>query len=848
MNLKPFSEAGERFFYVLSLEEFIMKHFLFLAFLLLLTGVVFPQQGRIIGVVQDTVSGEALTGANILIDELRKGTITGEDGEFILEKIPPGAYSLLVTYLGYKEVARKVVVLEDETTKITVKLIPTPLKGKEVTVVATRAIEGETPTAFSTLSKEEIETRYYVQDVPVILSELPSTTYYSESGNGVGYNYISIRGFNQRRISVMINGIPQNDPEDHNVYWLDFPDFLANVNDIQVQRGAGSAFYGPPAIGGSINIISSRFSPQRSLSAYTGYGSYDTQKLSLALSSGLINDRFVVSGRISRIKSDGYRDRSWADFKSYFLGLAYFGEKSSARLHFYGGPVEDHLAFYGISKEAAQNRETRRQNPITGEDEIENFNQPHLELIHTYQVKDNLLLNNTIFGIRGYGFFDYDGSWAPLSYYRLTPEYGFDVQGDPTQIYADDVLIRAYVDNRQAGWMPSITWKYGKGEAVLGSEFRIHHSLHWGRIQDGSNDLPPAMGGEYQGLNYIGTRRYYEYKGGKDIISPYLSASYQLASRFTLHASLQTVFQRYRLYDEAFIGTDFDVNYTFLNPRIGLNFNLNPQANIFISYSRTSREPRLKTLYDAAEASTPESWGAVIPQFSLNPDGTFNFSDPLVKPEKLNDFELGFGFRNSAWNANINLFYMDFEDEIISQGQLDRFGQPVTGNAERTVHAGLELSGLANIARHWEISGNLTLSENELKKYTVYDDGGNPVKLDGNPIAGFPDFLANARVKYNNAGFTATISMQHVGKQYTDNFGGRGPYESVNDENFVDAYIVFHGMMGYNLARWMGVLSGLTLQFHIRNIFDTLYIAHGTGEEFFPAAERNVFMNLKIEL
>jgi outer membrane receptor protein involved in Fe transport len=141
----------------------------------------------------------------------------------------------------------------------------------------------------------------------------------------------------------------------------------------------------------------------------------------------------------------------------------------------------------------------------------------------------------------------------------------------------------------------------------------------------------------------------------------------------------------------------------------------------------------------------------------------------------------------------------------------------------------------------------LTLSENELKKYTEYDSDGNPVKLDGNPIAGFPDFLANGRMQYENAGFTATISMQHVGKQYTDNFGDRGPYESVNDENFVDPYTVFHGMLGYNFAQWLKPLSGLTLQLHIQNIFDTLYITHGEGNEFFPAAERHFFLNAKFE-
>jgi len=236
-----------------------MKRFFTLALLLALLSPVCAQEGKIMGVVRDKVSGENLAGANIILPVLRAGATSDVNGEFILEKISPGTYTLVVTYLGYTEVKRTIDVPENQTVHVMVEMIPTPLKGKEVTVVATRAVEGETPAAFSTLSNEDIETRYYAQDVPVMLSELPSTTYYSESGNGVGYNYLSIRGFNQRRISVMINGIPQNDPEDHNVYWLDFPDFLANVDDIQVQRGAGSAFYGPPAIGGSINIISSRF-------------------------------------------------------------------------------------------------------------------------------------------------------------------------------------------------------------------------------------------------------------------------------------------------------------------------------------------------------------------------------------------------------------------------------------------------------------------------------------------------------------------------------------------------------------------------------------------------------------
>src|SRR5204863_1737147 len=130
----------------------------------------------------------------------------------------------------------------------------------------------ESPVSFSNLNRSQLSERYSTQDIPVLLSELPSITFYSENGNGIGYNYINLRGFDQRRLSVMINGVPQNDPEDHNVYWIDFPDLMASAGTLQVQRGAGSAFYGPPAIGGSINLVTDPFLTKPEITVETLYG------------------------------------------------------------------------------------------------------------------------------------------------------------------------------------------------------------------------------------------------------------------------------------------------------------------------------------------------------------------------------------------------------------------------------------------------------------------------------------------------------------------------------------------------------------------------------------------------
>lgn len=811
---------------------------LFGAAVLLCSALAFAQEtGTITGVVTDAETGAPVQGCSIQLEGTKRGVASDARGEFRLEHVPLGKIILRASSLGYKSRVFEIE-LTQSFVHLQIALAAQPLVIPGVTAIATRANERETPAAFATLAPDDIRARYHAQDLPVFLGELPSTNFYSESGNGLGYNYLSIRGFDQRRISVLINGVPQNDPEDHNVYWIDFPDLLGNTADVQVQRGAGSAFYGPPAIGGSVNIVTSAPASERSLTAYLGAGSFGTKKYSLALNTGALAKNYILFGRVSRIQSAGYRERSWVDLKSYFLGAARAGKNSVTRLHFYGGPIEDHLAYYGLPKAQALQRETRRANSIQRTDEIENFNQPQLQLLHQQRLGENLFLTNTLFAIRGDGFFDYDGSWAPLSYFRLTPEHGFAVAGNPEEIFVDSLLIRAYVDNRQLGWLPQIKYRHEAGEIIFGAELRRHRSLHWGRIQNGATELPNATAGEYSGRDYLGQRRYYEYHGAKDIASAYAHAIYYLHPKLNAMLDAQYVYLRYRLFDEKFLGNDFALPYHFLNPRLGVNYNLNAQLNLFASFSRTSREPRLKNFYDAAEASTPASWGANEPQFETLPSGALDFDKPLVQPEKLNDYELGMGYRTERLHLAANFFYMDFKDEIIKSGRLDRFGQPVTGNASRTLHAGIELQAALQLTHGLHASGNLMLAQNELQDYVSYACGENAQNLAGNPIAGFPNVLANARLTYSLRGFVASLALRHVGKQYTDN--------CKNEHNTIDRYTVFHGNAGYEFRR--GSLAGVSLQVHAQNLFNRLYISHGEGEEFFPAAERQVFVNARYEL
>jgi len=589
--------------------------FLFLSF------PIFSQVNKLSGIVIDYETKAGLPSANIFIKSKGLGTTSDQNGKFILTGRFNDNDTLVVSYIGYKDFTKKISKINPE--KLVVELQKIILPSQTILVEATVGQKGITPITFDKLNRKNIEKDYILQDIPNYLSQLPSTTFYSENGNGIGYNYLNIRGFDQRRISVSINGIPQNDPEDNNVYWLDFPDLLASTELIQVQRGAGSGIIGYPAVGGSINIITSPFSDKASFDLSASYGSYVTRKYSAAFSSGLIANKYSVYAKLSQILSSGYRNLSWSKFNSYHFSVVRYDDELTSQLNFYGGPISDGLAYTGIAKFAIKNKTLRKANYSYWEadnnsytytverrpEEIENFSQPHFELLNEYQFNQKIKFNSAAFLVLGSGFFDYDGSWSVYydDYFRLK-QNGFDTTYIPT-----NALIRAQVENKQYGWIPRLSIEHANGNLILGGEFRIHKSEHWGSINF-ADDLPPGLSKDY---------RYYFYNGAKDIFNGFIHESYYINDRINLLGEIQLAYHKYRLFNEKYVGYDFQITGLYFNPRIGINYKISDNKNIFLSFARVTREPRLKNYYDAAESSAGEK-----PQFELNHDGTYNFNFP----------------------------------------------------------------------------------------------------------------------------------------------------------------------------------------------------------------------------
>ncbi len=831
---------------------------LFILFFVL-NSLIYSQQITLRGKVVDAETSLPLPNANIstTADEMI-GTASDENGLFILEGKMEISDTITVSFVGYvtwKNSVDDLLMLPDVTDgegseyhliNLNKKAIP----SQTILVEATIGKKGVTPLAFDKIKAKEIENNYTVYDIPKYLSDLPSTTFYSESGNGIGYNYISIRGFDQRRISVSINGIPQNDPEDHNVYWLDFPDLLASTELIQVQRGAGSGVFGYPAIGGSINLITSNFSDKPKLELSASYGSYVTKKYSASFSSGLIDNKYSVYAKLGQIFSSGYKEQTWVNFRDYFLSAVRYDKNFTTQLNFYGGPIADGLGYTGVAKFAVKDKELRRKNYSYWEadeneythviprrpSEIENFSQPHFELLNEWKINDQLKMNSALFLVLGEGFFDYDGSWSVFydDYFRLQ-QNGFDTNFVPT-----NALIRAKVENKQYGWILRFSLEHNNGTLFFGAELRKHNSLHWGSINYAEN-LPPGVTKDY---------RYYSYRGSKDIYSAFVNESYNLNENWNLLGELQLAYHKYRLFDEEYVGTDFTVDNLFINPRVGINYKPINLLNIYFSFARVSREPRLKEYYDAAESSAGE-----VPQFQVNPDGSYNFNEPLVRPETMNDFELGASFNKENYSVTLNLFYMLFNDEIVKDGQVDRLGQPTTGNVDRSVHLGAELSAIVKLWQdRLELFGNATVSRNTIEEGKFFIDDINFIDLGGNRITGFPDFLANFGVIFQQSGIYLRLTGKYVGEFRSDNYDDNladylTMYPGFVDytDNLNDAYFVTDAFVSYEFS----LLNSITpwkVYLQVNNIFDNLYSAYAIGKEFFPAAERNWLAGIQVGL
>ena len=737
--------------------------------------------GELSGRVVDRDTREPLEGVNVAVGETGSGGATDARGRFRISGVPEGEHAVRLSFVGYLIAVERVEV-RAEPVQLDVALTPTVLEGQAVTVTATRAVERETPVAFSNIDRGHIERTLTAADVPSMLNELPSVHTWSLAGNGIGYTYLSIRGFPQERIAVTVNGIPLNDPETHMVYWVNMPDLMESVEDIQVQRGVGTSPYGAAAIGGSVNLVTGTFRQTEGITLTGVVGSYDSRKFSAEFNSGTVADRYQMYGRFSRITSDGYRDRGWSDLWSYYFGAVRQGKNSRLRFNFFGGTEKTHYAFYGATKD--QLAENRKANPFSPyEDATDNFTQPHYQLIHEWQPADDWMVSNAVYAIKGDGFYK-DQHW--------------DENFNPVAAVRRDLL-----DITQYGWIPRVEWTHERGTLMVGGELRTNDNHHWGEVLG-----IEMVEGETDGS--IRSGRLYDFEARKTTFGLYVHERYRPLGNLSVEAHLSAIGHLFDIGDERAFAAERieDFSYFFLMPRLGVNYNLSEALNLFANFSVGRREPGLTNIFDP-----PAFFGDADRRqaFSEYDAATHTLSDPRLEAERLNNWELGAGYAQPRWLVKGNLYRMDFSDEIVATGQVLGTGSFDHANAARSTHQGIELSAAVQPVTGLTVSGNASVSENSLEEFR---DGS----MDGNDIPNFPERLANLRVTYQRDGMWSSLRLRHVGGYFFDLQNTSG--------NEVEAYTTASLRLSYRIEdAWDARV--VEPSFEIDNLLDAEYETWG---------------------
>ncbi len=793
---------------------------------------------RLHGQVVDTTTGIPLSGASVRLVGTRRGAVTDARGFFALPPEPGATRGRVrVDMVGYDAVELEMVAgAPDAITRIPLSAVAIPIEGAEVRSII--AATGTAPGAFSDVDRATIVRDHRGQDLPMLLgANVPGTYAYSDAGNGIGYSYLKIRGFGQRRIGVTINGIPLNDPQSREVYWIDHPDLAMSAQSIQVQRGVGSSVYGTTALGGSVDVETIPFRNDPELVLEAGGGSFGTQRFSIQAASGLLDEAWSVNTRLSRIRTDGYRESSWSDLWSYFLGVAHVGTSAVTRLNLYGGPERTHLSYLGVPRPYLDGAVTgdadrdRRFNPLTYDGERDEFFEPHYELLHDWKVSPTVSLSNALFYFQGTGFYDEFRTGRDLR------DYGY-----PDSIVTD-IVRRRNAKNLQVGWVPRARWAPGGAWSFeTGLDLRYHEGERWGELQWAATQPP----------NPTPDHVYYAYVGKVTNTSGFVRAAWQARPDVVVRGDLALHRQEYRLTDDAFRGYNFDEDYVFLMPRVGATWKPRADTELYASWSRGEAEPIFRELYDPENAGTPPGFAALDP-------ATGTLSDPLIDPERVDDLELGVRVANPRGEATLGLYWMKFVDEIVYNGRIDDNGNPITGNAARSRHAGIEGSFTLRPARRLELGGNFHVADDRFDEYLEYFDATTTTDYSGNRIAGFPEWAARGRAQLGVGAGSLDVAIDHAGRQSLDNTENERKNPALRDDPTWEDRTIEPWTAVSIGGRWTfpGALGGRALELDVRvhNVFDERYETAGYVDYpapaftptpvWIPAATRNVYAGVK---
>lgn len=799
-----------------------IRPFIFTILLLLLPILVTAQ--TIAGTIRNIKTDQPLVGANIVQVNTGNGTISDKKGQFRLKLIDGNSLRIKITYIGYKT---KIINANERSWPSVIYLEPKTILSNAIFVEALR-VKKTTPMAFETITRAEIKENNFGQDLPYLLSTTPSVVVSSDAGAGIGYTGLHIRGVDPTRINVTINGVPINDSESQAVFWVNMPNIASSVQSIQIQRGVGTSTNGAAAFGASINIQTAEMNQTPFGKVTVGGGSFNTRKFNVKFGTGFLGNGWQMQGRLTKIYSDGYIDRSYSDLRSLYLGAAHHGKNSLFRVDIFTGKEKTYQAWTGVPEDKLDTDRTFNSLGLEKpgkpyENQTDNYQQDHYQLHYSYRFSDAWNVNAALHYTRGHGYYEEYEAAELLTNYKIKP-----VTLPDSIIIRSDLIRQKWLDNYFYGLIFSTVYKNENWNLALGGGYNRYLGDHYGKV----------IWARYAGKSELGDRYYFN-NAFKTDGNVYAKFNYTFDSGISAYVDVQI---RHIFYE--FLGKDLKTlpngdskkidiertdQLTFFNPKAGLVYQKGAHR-FFASLAVAHREPTRDLYVNSLPQNRPQ-------------------------PETLYDWEFGYQATFENFFAGVNLYYMDYKKQLVPTGEINDVGAVILQNVPKSYRAGLELQAGMQITSWFQWSGNATFSQNKIENYSQYitnvNSGVQTVhKFANTTIALSPALIGNSIFNFHYNNFAADFITKYVSRQYLDN--------TQKNSRSIDPYLVNNVRVSFNLGTF-DFIENIKASLQINNILNAKYSAKGytygyiaNGQEqhfeyYFPQAGTNFLARISLE-
>ena len=693
-----------------------------------------------------------------------------------------------------------------------------------------------TPVTFTNISEKSLKEAPSSYSLPLVLELQPSVVTTTEGGIGLGYSKISIRGVDASRINVTTNGITLNDAESQEAFWVNLPMMQSFLSGVQLQRGAGTSIGGSPSFGGGINMVTSQAAEKAGGKAEFSIGSYDTYITTIGASTGISPKGWNFDVVYSHSDNGGYIRNAKGKLNSLYTTFGWQGKENSLKFVYIFGDQSTGITWEGITREEME--QDRKYN-VSGkykdaagnvhyyDNETDNYTQHHAQILYKHLFNQNLSWNTVFNYTHGFGYYENYKEDAKFSKYGLEPQV---IKGE-TYKYSDLIIRQKSRNNLFAGYT-SLDYTSKKIDAVAALNLSYYGADHYGNVIWAmyNADVPDNF-------------QYYYNEGTKSEVNLFGKIHYRPLENLTLYGEFQFRHINYSMsgLDKDFVSLKMSKKYDFANPKVGINYNIGNAHKFYASYSLAHREPSRSDIKESIKSQCADD----------------------IKAEKLHDVEIGYKFLSSRVSASVNLFFMEYKDQLVATGKLTESGYVIKQNVDDSYRRGVEFAASWQPVNFVKLEGNLTLSKNIIRNATFYQDlydnekdwnlvGQKEVTLRKSHLILSPEVVGMAKLTVlPRKDISISLSGKFVGKQYMDN--------ATSPEAKVPAYNKFT----LGLSKYFTLKSGsrITLSGVVDNLFNKKYYSYGwyskyhfvdgpkdlSWEGVYPQAEINFLAKIAFE-